>query len=212
MDYGTTIKSQWKLHIMEVSNYNLQRAYRATGGVTECNPYEPNYAQGGNDVEEPTGSHLEMDRTRRWITAGTGSRPDMDPDQRWIGAGNWLTEDGSLKDMDLDQIWMDDRRSMAGDGSREMDVNHSPFLYEASKIQSSTDLQRYGVPAAWFNRVRWQALLRALIRALMRDDQSCTYMPVFQCRIQSRIRSRVTTSMPIQHKPYKINIWLSIDL
>jgi len=47
-----------KADIMEVTKYNLQRAYRATGAVTECGPYERNYAHGGNEWLEPTGSQL----------------------------------------------------------------------------------------------------------------------------------------------------------
>jgi len=143
----------------------------------------------------------EMNRSQRWIAAREGLRPGMD-DKRWIPSG-----DGSRPDMDLDRIWMDDRRWMAGNGSREMDDNQSPFLYEATKFQSSADLQTYSVPAVWLHRVRCQALLRALFRALFRDTKSCTYMPEFQCRIRSRIRSRVTATMPIPHvsKPYEIS-------
>jgi len=48
---------------------------------------------------------------------------------------------------------MDDRRWVLGDGSRETDDNQSPFLSEATKLQSSADLQTYGVPAAWLHRV-----------------------------------------------------------
>jgi len=47
-DYGTAMKSQWKADIMEVCKYDLWRAYRATGAVTECGPYEGNNAPGGN--------------------------------------------------------------------------------------------------------------------------------------------------------------------
>jgi hypothetical protein len=44
LDYWTAMKSQWKADIMEVSKYDLLRAYRATGAVTECGQYEGNYA------------------------------------------------------------------------------------------------------------------------------------------------------------------------
>jgi hypothetical protein len=153
------------------------------------------------------GLRPEMDRTRKCIAARDGSRPEMDRGQRWIPCG-----DGSRQDMDLDRIWRDDRRWMAGNGSRETEYNQSPFLYEATKLQSSADLQTYGVPVAWLHRVQCQALLRALFRALFRDTESCTYMPEFHCRIRSRIRSRVTATMPIPHRPHEINHWRSNDL
>jgi hypothetical protein len=157
---------------------------------------------GTNWMTAGDGSRPEMDRGQRWIAAREGLRPEMD-DKRWIPSG-----DGSRQDMDLDRIWMDDRRWMAGDGSRETDDNQSPFQNEATKLQSSADLKTYDVPAAWFQRVRYQPLFRALLR----DTDSCTYMPEFQCRIQSRIRSQVTATMPIPHKPYEINLWRSNDL
>jgi hypothetical protein len=47
-----------KADVMEISKYNLYRAYRATGAVTECGPYECNYAHGGNEWLEPPGSQL----------------------------------------------------------------------------------------------------------------------------------------------------------
>jgi len=164
-----------------------------------------------------------MDCGQRWIAHGDGSRPEMDRGQRWIAAreGLWLemddnrwipSGDGLGQVMDLDQIWIDNRRRMAGDGSRETDDNQSPFLYEATRLESSADLQTYCVPAAWLHRVRCQALLRGLFRALFRDTKSRTYMPELQRRIGSQIRSRVTATMPIPRKPYKINLWRSIDL
>jgi len=55
-NYGTLMKSQWKTDIMEVSDNDLWRAYRAIEEVTECGPYERNYAHGGNEWLEPTGS------------------------------------------------------------------------------------------------------------------------------------------------------------
>jgi len=53
MNYGTAMKSQWKTDIMEISKYDLWRAYRATGAVTECGLYEGNYAHGGNEWLKP---------------------------------------------------------------------------------------------------------------------------------------------------------------
>ena len=106
----------------------------------------------GNESLEPTGSEPEMDRGRRWIVAEEELRPELD-NRRWI----------------------------KGDGSREMDDNQSPFLYEATKLQSSADMQTYDVPAAWLHR--------ALFRALFRDTELCSYKPEFQCQIRSRIRS-----------------------
>jgi len=72
MEYGTAMKSQWKTEIMEVSKYDLWRAYRATGAVTECGPYERNYAPGGNEGLKPDRSQPEMDCGQRWIAAGDG--------------------------------------------------------------------------------------------------------------------------------------------
>jgi len=68
--------------------------------------------------------------------------------------------DGSRPDMDRDQIWIDDRRLTSGDGSRVMDDNQSPFLYEATKWQSSGELQTYGYPVAWLHRVQYGELFR----------------------------------------------------
>jgi len=48
-DYGTAMKSQWKVDITQVSKYDLSRAYRDTGAVMECGPYESNYAQLGTN-------------------------------------------------------------------------------------------------------------------------------------------------------------------
>ena len=77
-DYETGMKSQRKTDIMEVCNNDLGKSYRATGAVTECGPYERNYAQVGNEWPEPTGSQLKMDHGQGWIAARYGSRWDMD--------------------------------------------------------------------------------------------------------------------------------------
>jgi len=71
-DYGTAMKSQWKTDIMEVSNNDIYRAYRAIGEVTECGPYERNYAHGGIAWLQPTGSLSYRDRGQRRIAAGDG--------------------------------------------------------------------------------------------------------------------------------------------
>jgi len=65
---------------------------------------------------------------------------------------------------------VDNRRWISGDGSRETDDNQSPFLYEATKLQSSADMQAYDIPAAWLHRVRY----RALFRALFKDTELCS--------------------------------------
>jgi hypothetical protein len=149
---------------------------------------------------------------------------DMDPVRRRIVAGN-----GSQLDMDE---WpeVDDRRYMTGDGSREMDhgrrmtINLLPLhedievmrsftfleimtlisIYATTQLQWNADMQTYDVLAAWLHRVRY--------RALFRDAELCSYMSEFQCRIRSQIRSRVTATMPILHKPYEINLWQSNNL
>jgi len=82
----------------------------------------------------------------RWIAARDGLRPEMD-DKRWIPSG-----DAVWPDMDRDWIWMDDRRWISGDGSWETDDNQSPFLYEATKLQSSADMQTYDVLPAIPNK------------------------------------------------------------
>ena len=119
------------------------------------------------------GLRPEMDCGRRWITRD-GSRPVMDRGRKWIATGyGWMTGGGRPE--------VDDRRCISGDGSRETNDNQSPFRYEATKLQSSADLQTYDVPAAWLHRVRY----RALLRAPFRDPELCSYMPEFQCRIRS---------------------------
>jgi len=154
----------------------------------------------------------ELDHSQKSIAAGDRLRPKMDRGRRWIATGNrlrpemvnkrWIpSRGGSRQYIDHDQLWMDDRRWMTGDGSQEMDhgrrmtINLLPYTkilrlcevipfsrslrFPATKLQSSADSQTYGVPAAWLHRVR----CRALLRALFRDTESCTYMPEFQCRI-----------------------------
>jgi len=148
-----------------------------------------------------TNGWRQLDHSWRWIVTGNGSPPERDCGRRWMTT--WITVRDRLRpDMDRDRIWMDDRRWntgggwqemdqgrwIKGDGSRETDDNQSRFLYEATKLQSSADLQTYGVPAAWLH----QPWYRALFRALFRDTEICSYKPKFQCRIRSRIRSRVT--------------------
>ena len=64
-DYGTAMKGQWKADIMEVSKYDIERAHRATGAVTECNLYERNDAHG------ETNGWNQLNHSRRWIMAGT---------------------------------------------------------------------------------------------------------------------------------------------
>jgi len=72
MDYGTAMKSQWKTDIMEVTNDDLQRAYRATGAVTEC------------------GLRVQL------CTAETNGWNQLDHSQIWIATGyGWMTGGGS---------------------------------------------------------------------------------------------------------------------
>ena len=40
---------------------------------------------------------------------------------------------------------------MTGDESRETDHNQSPFIYETTMLQSSSDLHVYEVPAAFLH-------------------------------------------------------------
>jgi len=123
-------------------------------------------------------------------------RDQMDCGRKWIATGyGWMTRGGWLE--------VDDRRWISGDGSRETNDNQCLFRYEATKLQSSAELQTYGVPVAWLHRVRYWALFR--------DGELCCYMTEFQCRIRSWIRSRVTATMPIPHKLYEINLWWSND-
>ena len=131
----------------------------------------------------------QMDRGRKWIATGYG----------WMTGGGWLEVDdqrwmtrGGWQEMDL-------RRRITGDEWQSIS-----FLYEAMKLQSSAESQRWDVPAAWLHRVRY--------RALFRDAKLCSYMPELQCWIPSWIRSRVTATMPIPHKLYGINLWRSNDL
>jgi len=125
---------------------------------------------------------------KRWTPSGDGSRPDMDRDRIWMDdLGGWQE--------------MDDRRWISGDGSLETDDNRSlsyvkilrlcevirfsrsRLWFQATKLQSSADIQTYDVPAAWLHRVRY----RALFRALFRDTELCSYTPEFPCRIRSRV-------------------------
>jgi len=151
---------------------------------------------------------------KRWILSGDILWPDMDRDWIRMADRRWITTGYGL---------------MTGDGSQETNDNQSPFLYEdievmrnftlleittlisnyaTTQLEWNADMQTYDVPAAWLHRVRY----RVLFRALFRDTELCSYKPEFQCRIPSRIRSRVTSTMPIPHKPYEIHLWRSHDL
>jgi hypothetical protein len=157
-----------------------------------------------------------------WIATREGLRPEMD-DKRWIPSG-----DGSRPDMYRNRIWMDDRRWMTGDGSQEMDhgrrmtINLLPFYEDIVVMRvipfskSLTLISSYEVTIerryADIRCTGGMARYRALFRAPSKDIELNSYMPEFQCRIRSRIRSRVTATMPIPHKPYKINLWRSNDL
>ena len=74
-----------------------------------------------------------------WITAGEAWWPEMLGGWRGIAAGQGLRPE------------LDDRRWIKGDGSSETDDNQSPFLYEATKLQSSADMHVYDVPVAWLD-------------------------------------------------------------
>ena len=69
----------------------------------------------------------------------------MNPAWRWIVAGN-----GSQLDMDW---WLEVE-------SWETNDNQSPFPYEATKLQSSAELQTYGVLTAWPHPVQYWTLFR----------------------------------------------------
>jgi len=201
MDYLPMMKSQWKMDIMEVRKYYLQRAYRATGPVTKCGPYEHNNGPGENqwlklDGSRPDGSRPEMDCGRRSVKRDE-SRLEMVGGRTWITTGyGWITGGGWWE--------MDDRRLISGAGSWVTNDNQSPFAYEATNQQSNADLQTYGDLAARLHRVRY--------RAPFSDAAWCTYMPKVKCRIPSRIRFRVTAAMWILHKVYEINLWRSKNL
>ena len=121
----------------------------------------------------------------------------------WIATGHgWMTE-------------VDDRRRMTGDGSQEMDhggrmtINLLPFYEDIAVMRSYTileittlisnyeflwngDMHVYDVlPAVWSHRVRY--------RALFRDAELNSYMPELQCRVRSRIRSRLSLGDPELH-------------
>lgn len=77
---------QRKTDIMEVSNDNYSRAYRATVEVTEYCPYKRNYAHGGKEWLESAGAKREINLRGKWITANDGSWPEMAHGWRWIMA------------------------------------------------------------------------------------------------------------------------------
>jgi len=111
----------------------------------ECDPYEPNYAQGGNEWPERTESLPEIDCPQKWTVSGDRSHQEMDGGQKWMAAREglqremdnmgWIpSRDEWRQNMDLNWIWMADRMWMAGDGSLETDDNQSHFLYEATQL------------------------------------------------------------------------------
>jgi len=94
MDYGTVMKSQWKLDFMEISKDDHSRGYRATGVVVECSLCEGNYAQSVNEWLKPDGLQPEMDDNRS-IVSIDGSWHDINHDQMWNDDQGWMTQDRS---------------------------------------------------------------------------------------------------------------------
>jgi len=100
-----------------------------------------------------------MDRGRIWIATGYGC----------MSGGGWQE--------------MDDRRWISGDGSRETDYNQSLSLFEATKLQSSADMQSYNLPAALLYRLNAPVPMPNTILNQSRVTQ-------VQCRYRtSRMRS-----------------------
>jgi len=87
---------------------------------------------------------------------------------------------------------VDDRRWISGDGSRETNDNQSPVLYEATKLQSSAELQTYGVPAAWPHRVRYRTLFRDADYAAPCPSFNAEYDPM--SNPESQLQCRYCTS------------------
>ena len=153
------------------------------------------------EIDGRDGSWPEMDCSRRWMTRD-GSRPEMDRGMIWIATGHgWMTE-------------VDDWRWITGDGSRKTDDNQSPFLYEATKLQSSANLKTYGVPAAWLHRVRCQALLSTIRNTIQRYRIMQLHARVTMPNTNPNLIPSRTAPMPIPHimKPYEISLWRSNGL
>jgi len=129
----------------------------------------------------------QLDHSRRGMVAGDAWRLERDCGRTGIAAGAGWQE-------------MDQGRWIKWDGWQS--ISFPIWSYEVTiECRYACIRCTGGMARCW-----------ALFWALFRDTKSCTYMPEFQCRIQSRIRSQVTATMPIPHKPYKINLWRSNDL
>jgi len=66
------MKSQWKADIMEVSKYDLERAYIATGAVTNADHTSAIMHRWTRMAGTNWITAVEMDCGRRWIAAGDG--------------------------------------------------------------------------------------------------------------------------------------------
>jgi hypothetical protein len=117
MDYGTVMKSQWKLDFMEISKDDLSRGYRANGKVVECGLYECNYAQSVIEWLKPHGWQPEIDDNRSIVSV----------DVIW-------------HDMDHDKIWNYDQRCMRRAQSQVMDdrrLNSINLCFYIDKLRLS---------------------------------------------------------------------------
>lgn len=94
MDYGTTMKREWKKVIIEISNDDLSRADRATGEVKQCGPDERYYRYGVNIWLEQHTSQPEIDCVQRLIAGGYGPPSDMN-ELLEMDLRRWITDDRS---------------------------------------------------------------------------------------------------------------------
>ena len=79
--------------------------------------------------------------------------------------------------------------------------------FQATMYQLSTHSQVYSIPLAWLRCIRFPAQLRAQFR----DTESCIYVPLSECWMQSPIGSWVTREMPMPCKLCEINLWWNIN-
>jgi len=157
------------------------------------------------------GSHLEVHRSLRYIA--TGYRWLMEVDDgggwwRWMVGDEWQV--------------MDLTRWITGGGWQliSFPVRKIFRLCEAIPFSKSLTVilcsgvvieRRY----AAMQLTGGMAPLRkkpSTIQSTIQRYQIMQLMPQFQCWIRTWISSRVTATMPIPHKLYKINLWRSTDL
>ena len=70
---------------------------------------------------------------------------------------------------------------------KDIQFSRSRLSFQTTMSSRNVDMPTYELRAVWFLQVQYQPLFRALFRVPFKDTGICSYMPEYQCRIQSRL-------------------------